>query len=507
MLASRAPSTKTRGPARFAHSWAERSLSASNALDDALDDVDSPASKVPDLGVDPLTEVPEDVSTARVEQRRAQVQRLIASARKQERALRDERASTLLAEIDSLNRGRLALLSYLSSDKQAAITGFTSAGLDQASSEARQLLLILRYHRHIADVWLRDLRSRRGIAGLSSWGVAAVAVPWFAALVVFVWLRRRSPAWLRLAELRLAESDRREQRTTPSLLRRALRLLLGFHRTLEWLSLYVMTLWLLPAAAQGLLELQLLEVVIGWTLGGALLVNVINALASVTETPGAHKPNVVGPLRLRSLRLVGRVIVSFILVLLVSARLVGEGTVYRWVWSTCWLAAIPVFLLLVRWWRDIVFERVERVSNRRPTIQKIQTSARFLLYILTFGVALSLSIRLDPTALTVIGGALAFAVGFALRDLVASFIAGITIMFDRPFQVGDRVSYGGEYGDIIQIGLRSVRMNTLDHNIITIPNNKVFTDVTSSANYGALEMQVGMDFYIGMAKTRTLRPS
>ena len=139
-----------------------------------------------------------------------------------------------------------------------------------------------------------------------------------------------------------------------------------------------------------------------------------------------------------------------------------------------------------------------RFSNRRPTIQKVQTSARFILYILTFGVALSLSIRLDPTTLTVIGGALAFAVGFALRDLVASFIAGITIMFDRPFQVGDRVTYGGEYGDIIQIGLRSVRMNTLDHNIITIPNNKVFTDVTSSGNYGALEMQVAMDFYIGV---------
>ena len=92
--------------------------------------------------------------------------------------------------------------------------------------------------------------------------------------------------------------------------------------------------------------------------------------------------------------------------------------------------------------------------------------ARFVVYIATVVVALSLSVRLDPTALTVIGGALAFAVGFALRDLVASFIAGVTILFDRPFQVGDRVTYGGEYGDIIKIGLRSVRMSTLDHNII-----------------------------------------
>lgn len=164
-------------------------------------------------------------------------------------------------------------------------------------------------------------------------------------------------------------------------------------------------------------------------------------------------------------------------------------------------ASVPIVLgamFLIRVLQNTGDRLAARFSNRRPLIQKVQTSARFTLYIAAFAVTVSLSIRLDPTALTVIGGAMAFAVGFALRDLVASFVAGITIMFDRPFQVGDRVAYGGEYGDIVQIGLRSVRMNTLDHNIITIPNNKVFTDVTSSANYGALEMQVAMDFYIGI---------
>ncbi len=163
-------------------------------------------------------------------------------------------------------------------------------------------------------------------------------------------------------------------------------------------------------------------------------------------------------------------------------------------------ASVPIVLgamFLIRLVENIGDRLSARFSNRRPAIQKAQTTVRFFLYILSLVLTVSLSIRLDPTALAVIGGALAFAVGFSLRDLVASFIAGITIMFDRPFQVGDRVAYGGEYGDIIKIGLRSVRMNTLDHNIITIPNNKVFTDVTSSGNYGALEMQVAMDFYIG----------
>jgi small-conductance mechanosensitive channel len=170
----------------------------------------------------------------------------------------------------------------------------------------------------------------------------------------------------------------------------------------------------------------------------------------------------------------------------------------RWGGVAASVPAVIGALFLIRVVENFGDRLSARFSNRRPTIQKVQTTIRFFVYIATIAVAASLSIRLDSTALTVIGGALAFAVGFALRDLVASFIAGITIMFDRPFQVGDRVSYGGEYGDIIKIGLRSVRMNTLDHNIITIPNNKVFTDVTSSGNYGALEMQVAMDFYVGV---------
>jgi small-conductance mechanosensitive channel len=138
-----------------------------------------------------------------------------------------------------------------------------------------------------------------------------------------------------------------------------------------------------------------------------------------------------------------------------------------------------------------------RFGSHRLLIQKFESFARFGIYVLTGILCLSLSVRLDPTALAVIGGALAFAVGFAMRDLVAAFIAGVTIIFDRPFQVGDRVQYAGEYGDIIEIGLRSVRMNTLDHNVVTIPNNKVLTDVTSCGNYGELEMQVAMDFYVG----------
>ena len=169
-------------------------------------------------------------------------------------------------------------------------------------------------------------------------------------------------------------------------------------------------------------------------------------------------------------------------------------------WGGVAISVLVVFgsLVLLRLVKNVAESLSKRFANRRPTIQKVESAPRFVVYIVAASICIALSFRLDPTALTVIGGALAFAVGLAMRDLVAALIAGITIMIDRPFQVGDRVLYAGEYGDIIKIGLRSVQMNTLDHNVVTIPNNKILTDVTSSGNYGALEMQVAMDFYVGV---------
>ncbi|MED5545413.1 mechanosensitive ion channel family protein [Novosphingobium decolorationis] len=135
-------------------------------------------------------------------------------------------------------------------------------------------------------------------------------------------------------------------------------------------------------------------------------------------------------------------------------------------------------------------------SSRRLTLHKVSTIGQFVIYVATTLLVLLLSFRVDETTLAVIGGTVAVAVGFAMKDLVASFIAGVIVMLDRPFQVGDRVNFGGEYGDITAIGLRSVRMQTLDDNTVTIPNSKFLSDVTSSGNYGALDMQVVMDFHI-----------
>ena len=182
-----------------------------------------------------------------------------------------------------------------------------------------------------------------------------------------------------------------------------------------------------------------------------------------------------------------------------SPELVTQlGKVVRWGGVVTSIALVAGAWLVLRFMRDIIDRLSKQFTARRLLLQKIGTILQFLVYIFTSSLVIALSIRLDEKVLAIIGGTIAVAIGFAIRDLVASFIAGIMIMVDRPFQVGDRVSFGGEYGDITAIGLRSVRMQTLDDNTVTIPNNKFLTDLTSCGNYGALDMQVAMDFYIGI---------
>lgn len=331
---------------------------------DALDRLGSGRSEVPALGGDEVTELPAGVIAEPVRAARREAAAAIAAAREDERALRWASAASLLDEIDSLNRERLRLLSALSADKREAIVGLTASGWDQARSEAWHLLLLLRYHQHIMLAWSRAATP----AGTPwSWPAAVIVVQLLILGGAFLWVRRRTATVLRWWEERLIQQERAERRNVPSLERRTTRILLKVHRPIEWLLFFVGSVWLLPPDARALLEVQLLTLCIGWSLTGAFIINGINALAEVRSADmSPFEDSEAGRLRLRSLRLVGRTIIGFALVLVLTAQLVGEGTIYRWGLSSCWFAAVPVFLVLVRWWSEMIFRRFERMRKRTP---------------------------------------------------------------------------------------------------------------------------------------------
>lgn len=142
----------------------------------------------------------------------------------------------------------------------------------------------------------------------------------------------------------------------------------------------------------------------------------------------------------------------------------------------------------------------ERLTGRRLLLKKVAALTRFGIYGAMAVLILTNVLVLKQEALLAVAGTLGIAFGFAFQDLLASLMAGIILLIDEPFQVGDRVSFGGYYGEIKSIGLRSVRLNTLDDNLVTIPNAKFLSEASASANAGALDCMVVMDLYVAPAE-------
>lgn len=137
-------------------------------------------------------------------------------------------------------------------------------------------------------------------------------------------------------------------------------------------------------------------------------------------------------------------------------------------------------------------------AGQRLTIEQVSAFVRFGIYAGGVLLAVSLIFSLSPEVLTVLGGTFVVTTGLALKDQASSVIAGLVILVEKPFQVGDRVTFGDHYGEIETIGLRSVRLVTLDDNVVTIPNSKFLTDPVASGNAGALTMLVQQDFHVAI---------
>lgn len=341
-----------------------RSLRASREdLAQALTQLETGGTEVPEVGPDRLLDLPSDVSVEAVSARRHQVDLASTEVRKDEALFRKESAERLLDEVSVLNRERLALLDVLSDGKRSSVTGFTTEGLDQASAEVRHLILILDYHYDIAKA--AGLALIEGDAdAIPLWKVALVGLPWLLLVVLLSGWRRRKPQLLQRIDAHLADLDRREHRSSVRASRRAFRFLERILGPIEWLLFLAATIALLPESALDLFEVEILLTIVGWSLGGSLVVHIVNAWAADRATDHVGEEDETGELRLRSLRLVGRVAVVFILLLSLGESLVGKGTVYSWILSTWWIALAVVFIVLIRWWRSVVFERVARVRKK-----------------------------------------------------------------------------------------------------------------------------------------------
>ncbi len=96
--------------------------------------------------------------------------------------------------------------------------------------------------------------------------------------------------------------------------------------------------------------------------------------------------------------------------------------------------------------------------------------------LLVIGLITALQRFFDVTAFLAGLGILGFTVGFALQDVMKNFAAGIILLLQQPFRVGEAISVAGFEGSVLAIDLRATEMSTFDGQLVSIPNATVLTN-------------------------------
>ncbi len=109
---------------------------------------------------------------------------------------------------------------------------------------------------------------------------------------------------------------------------------------------------------------------------------------------------------------------------------------------------------------------------------------------------------------------LGVALSFAAKDTLSNLIAGILLIVDRPFDVGDRIEIWGapagqaNWGDVQEIGIRAVKIRTTDNIMIIIPNNEIMrrdiVNWTASGETVRLRVPIGIAYDADIERAKAL---
>ncbi|MBN2309737.1 MAG: mechanosensitive ion channel family protein [Candidatus Hydrogenedentes bacterium] len=119
-------------------------------------------------------------------------------------------------------------------------------------------------------------------------------------------------------------------------------------------------------------------------------------------------------------------------------------------------------------------ERAARTENKFDDILVPLVTRSLKVFIATFGVVFVAEIAgFKPTSvLAGLGlGGLAFAL--AAKDTLSNVFGSLTILLDRPFQIGDWIIVGDVEGSVETVGIRSTRVRTFYNSLITVPNSQL----------------------------------
>jgi small-conductance mechanosensitive channel len=143
---------------------------------------------------------------------------------------------------------------------------------------------------------------------------------------------------------------------------------------------------------------------------------------------------------------------------------------------------VVAFLALYIVGRVVIGRLVGRVLDRRGLDPHAKRPLQKLIRIVIIFAAIAIAFGLAGYgsflgALATVAAAATLAIGFAMQDVIANFVAGVFIYTDKPFRIGDWIEWDGNSGVVEDISLRVSRVRTFDNELLTVPNSQLTSGV------------------------------
>lgn len=159
---------------------------------------------------------------------------------------------------------------------------------------------------------------------------------------------------------------------------------------------------------------------------------------------------------------------------------------------------VGVFLRFILNW---IHEMLTVISDSRQldlvALNSTYLVVRYVVWILFILITLA-SLHIDWDNLKWIVGGLSVGFGFALKDILENFFAGIIILLGKQVRPGDTIEFGFVYGKVHKINIRATFIKTEDNALIALPNSQIvskeFRNWTLNGDIRRYEFQVGIAY-------------
>ena len=150
----------------------------------------------------------------------------------------------------------------------------------------------------------------------------------------------------------------------------------------------------------------------------------------------------------------------------------------------------------------VVARWIGKLMDRWLTRKAMEPPVRILLVrvarLLVFGMALVVALGtagVDVMGLVTVVGVVGVGVGLALQGVLGNLMAGLTIIFTKPFRFGEYIEIAGVQGQVTSIELFTTTLLHADHSQVIVPNRKIVGEILH--NYGhirQLNLNVGVGY-------------